>query len=88
MDGRSRFDPDSFTIAQGGTVTWVWEGSGHNVIPSAQPDGAEWPGTEGGDLKTYDQGHTYEHTFDIAGQYEYYCSVHTLFGMNGAFTVE
>lgn len=83
----ARFDPEAFEVEVGGTVTWVWEGSGHNVRPSSQPDGANWSGTEGGDGTTYNSGHTYEYTFEVAGEYEYYCAPHRSFGMTGSFTV-
>lgn len=83
----ARFDPETFEVRVGGTVTWVWEGSGHNVRPSGRPDGANWSGTDGGDGTTYNGGHTHEYTFDVAGEYEYYCAPHRTFGMTGSFTV-
>jgi plastocyanin len=87
-DGNLRFDPETFTLAAGGTVTWEWDSSGHNVRPSSQPADADWSGTAGGDGETYDAGHSYQHTFDTAGSYEYYCSPHQGFGMVASFTVE
>lgn len=87
-NGRARFSPDSFTLAQGGTVTWEWEASGHNVVPENQPSGANWEGTAGGESETYSSGHTYEETFDTPGEYAYYCSPHRSIGMTGSFTVE
>jgi plastocyanin len=87
-EGNLRFDPETFTLAAGGTVTWEWGSSGHNVRPSSQPSGADWSGTPGGDAQTYDSGFSYEYTFDTAGSYEYYCSPHRDFGMVASFTVE
>ncbi|WP_254535749.1 plastocyanin/azurin family copper-binding protein [Halomarina litorea] len=87
-NGRARFSPESFTLARGGTVTWEWEGGGHNVVPERQPSGANWEGTAGGESRTHSSGHTYEATFDTAGEYEYYCSPHRSIGMTGSFTVE
>lgn len=86
-DGRTRFGPESFVLAVGGTVTWVWNGSGHNVVPDSQPEAADWSGTPGGRSRTYDEGYEYEYTFDVPGEYEYYCSVHRAFGMTGSFSV-
>ncbi len=87
-NGRARFSPESFTLAEGGTVTWEWAGGGHNVVPERQPDGADWTGSPGGASTTHDAGYTYEATFDAAGEYEYYCSPHRGIGMTGSFTVE
>lgn len=87
-NGRARFSPESFTLAEGGTVTWEWAGGGHNVVPERQPDGADWTGSPGGASTTHDRGYTYEATFDTAGEYEYYCSPHRGIGMTGSFTVE
>jgi len=87
VDGRTRFGPETFALEAGGTVTWVWNGSGHNVLPDSQPAAADWSGTPGGRSRTYDEGHEYEYTFDVPGAYEYYCSVHRSFGMVGSFSV-
>lgn len=83
-----RFQPADFTIAAGDTVVWTWDSGGHNVRPSATPDGAGWSGTPGGDGTTYDAGYTHRHTFDVTGTYEYYCAPHRSLGMTGSFTVE
>lgn len=87
-NGRTRFDPESFVLEQGGTVTWKWASGGHNIVVASQPDGADWSGTPGGSSTTYDQGYSYEESFDVAGEYEYYCQPHRNFGMTGSFTVE
>lgn len=85
--GTLRFKPASFEIPTGGTVRWVWESGGHNVRPSDTPNGAEWSGTPGGDGTTYDAGHTYTYSFEVAGTYDYYCAPHRSAGMTGTFTV-
>jgi len=82
-----RFAPESFEIAVGETVRWVWEVGGHNVTPDETPGGADWSGTPGGDSETYDAGHEYAHTFEAAGEYTYYCAPHRSVGMTGSFTV-
>lgn len=85
--GDFRFAPSGFEIAVGDTVRWQWDSAGHNVRPNAMPDGADWPGTEGGDSTTFSAGHTYSYTFEVAGSYEYYCAPHRSAGMTGTFTV-
>ena len=83
--GSLRFDPETFTIAAGDTVQWVWEASGHNVTPGTVPSGSDWQG-KADDL--YSSGTTYAYTFEVAGEYEYYCQPHRSSGMVGSFTVE
>ncbi|MFC7193430.1 plastocyanin/azurin family copper-binding protein [Halosimplex aquaticum] len=71
----------------GETVVWVWHSSGHNVRPESTPSGSDFSGTAGGDDRLYDEGHTLSHTFEVAGEYEYYCNPHRSAGMTGSFTV-
>ncbi|MDZ7702129.1 MAG: plastocyanin/azurin family copper-binding protein [Halobacteriales archaeon] len=85
--GSLSFEPSSFELPAGGTVRWVWQSGGHNVKPSATPDGSDWAGTPGGEFATFDAGHTYTVTFEVAGSYEYYCAPHRSSGMTGSFTV-
>jgi plastocyanin len=82
------YEPAELTVTVGDTVTWVWESDTHNVVPSSQPDSANWSGTEGGDDQLYDQGHEYSYTFETAGTYEFYCTPHESAGMTGTITVE
>ncbi|MDS0282231.1 plastocyanin/azurin family copper-binding protein [Haloarcula onubensis] len=84
-DGDYRFDPESFTVSVGDTVTWEWASGGHNVKPDAVPDGSDWSGTSG--TGTYASGYSYSYTFETAGEYEYHCSPHQRLGMVGSFTV-
>jgi len=86
-DGNLRFDPETFRLAAGGTVTWEWDAPGHNVIADTVPDGSDWEGTPGGTGETYDRGYSYEYTFEVTGDYEYYCAPHRNFDMVGSFTV-
>ena len=85
--GNFRFDPDSPTIPPGTTVTFAWKSPNHNVVPDGQPDGANWGG-EGETGTTFDTGHTYSHTFDTEGTYEYIGTPHQSAGMVGSITVE
>lgn len=86
-DGDFRFAPDSFEIATGQTVLWVWQSSNHNIVPNSIPDGSDWGGTEGGADTTYERGHELASTFTTPGEYTYYCDPHRSAGMTGSFTV-
>jgi len=78
------FVPPEVTIRPGSTVRWINEdpiahdvtsGSvvsgrrARQVKKSRQPDGKFHSGA-------YGQGKTYEHTFDDAGDYPYFCTIH------------
>ncbi|UPV99497.1 plastocyanin/azurin family copper-binding protein [Halorussus gelatinilyticus] len=82
------FEPAELTIATGTTVKWVWESDNHNVVPSSQPEGANWQGTDGPPSKTYNTGHEYSHTFNTTGTFEYFCQPHKTAGMTGTITVK
>jgi len=86
-DGALAFAPDSFEVSTGDTVVWVWHSSGHNVVPDSTPSDSDFSGTAGGEGDLYDEGHEFSHTFEVAGEYEYYCSPHQSAGMVGSFTV-
>ena len=73
------FAPAAINIDPGTTVTWEWTGQGgvHNVLAE---DG------------TFDSGSTmnsgsFEHTFEEAGVYTYYCTPHKALGMKGVVAV-
>ncbi|WP_340097990.1 plastocyanin/azurin family copper-binding protein [Salinibaculum salinum] len=85
--GGLSFAPDSFTISAGDTVEWGWVGANHNVTPNSIPTEAEWSGTPGAPDDTFDEGYTYRYTFDVPGEYTYYCNPHRGAGMTGSFTV-
>ena len=86
-DGALAFAPDSFEVSRGETVVWVWHSSGHNVVPDSTPSGSDFSGTPGGEGDRYDEGYEFSHTFEVAGEYEYYCNPHRSAGMVGSFTV-
>lgn len=92
------FEPKEITVAVNDTVTWEFESDGHNV--SAYPDhhdvvsipeDAEPFGTEGvadDKFATVSSGTTFEHTFEVAGEYEYACIPHAGSDMVGTVVVE
>lgn len=87
-DNNYVYDPDSLTVSVGETVTWTWASNDHNIVVESQPEGAEWPGTAGDANETYDEGHSYEYTFETPGTYAYYCMPHRGLGMEAEIVVE
>lgn len=78
------FDPDSVTVAKGGTITWTNDESiGHDVTKTGGPGPAFRSGEPGG----MGQGDTFKQTFKTAGEIEYVCTVHAS-SMTGTITVE
>lgn len=86
-NGNPVFEPKSIEVTPGSTVTWKWESNNHNVVVASQPKKASWKGTAGPPNKTYGTGHTYKHTFETLGTYEYYCDPHRGLGMTGTVEV-
>lgn len=76
--GQLVFEPAEVQIQPGGTVRWVWESGGHNV----SPESGDW-----GHEPIEDQGFTYEHTFEQAGENPYVCTPHASAGMEGTVMV-
>jgi len=83
-DGEFVFEPAELSIDAGTTVRWIWESDLHNVVPTSQPQGANWEGHQ----PIEDAGFEYEHTFETTGTYEYVCEPHESQGMTGTITVE
>lgn len=81
------FVPETFEVAVGATVHWEWKDAGHNVRVKAKPDGSDWTGTPGDETDTYGEGYLHAHTFETAGDYNYYCAPHRSLGLRGSFTV-
>ncbi len=77
------FEPSTLTIKVGETVTWKWAEGVHNVVSgtSCKPDAKFTSGTPV-------SGATFEHRFDTAGTYDYFCEVHCQGGMVGKIVVQ
>jgi len=75
------FSPTAILVEPGTAVTWEWTGNGgaHNVVNEAEKFNS-------GEL-VGEAGHTFEHTFEGEGTYEYYCNPHKLSGMKGLVAV-
>jgi plastocyanin len=95
------FDPDELTIAPGDTVVWENVGTiGHSVTAYEEeiPEDAEFFASGGleseqaardsypseGDVPG---GESYQHSFEVEGEYGYFCIPHEAVGMVGTLTV-
>ena len=102
MNDDLEFVPDTFEVAVGETVTWENVGSvGHSVTAYEDeiPDDAKYFASGDHDSESAARdaypdegdipgGETYEHTFDTAGEYQYFCIPHEQAGMTGTVTVQ
>jgi plastocyanin len=73
------FEPAEITVAVGDTVTWkVAEsiGANHSVTSGTPDDPDKGSEFDSGDEGLRDDGDTFEWTFDSAGTFAYYCTVH------------
>ncbi|WP_135533295.1 plastocyanin/azurin family copper-binding protein [Halostella pelagica] len=83
LTGDNVFDPDELYIQPGTTVVFEWTSDGHNIVVEDQPADANWEGHE----PIENEGFTYEHTFEVMGEYAYYCKPHASLGMEATITV-
>jgi plastocyanin len=77
------FRPENIEVPAGTEVVWTNKGRNeHNVL---HVDGDDW----GVEVEDFEPGAAYSHTFDEAGVYRYYCSIHgtTDAGMIGTIVV-
>src|SRR5262249_23100376 len=91
------FDPATLPIHVGDTVKWVWDSPGHSVVsgtatstpPSETPDGkfCSPSDTNCSTIQLSNMGATYEHTFNTAGSFPYFCAPHGTLGMTGMIQV-
>ncbi len=66
------FDPNPVQTKAGGTVTWTNDDSTPHTVTSGQdskPDGKF-------DSGILDQGKSFSFTFEQAGEYPYFCTLH------------
>jgi plastocyanin len=77
------FRPENIEVTAGTEVVWTNKGRNeHNIL---HVEGDEW----GVEVDDFQPGAGYSHTFDEAGVYRYYCSIHgtTDAGMIGTIVV-
>jgi plastocyanin len=89
--GGDVFVPDTVTISVGDTVRWTWAEGGHSVT-SGDPCTVDGQFCSPDDTNCdqgilSDLGTVYEHTFDQAGTYNYFCFAHCAIGMTGVVNV-
>jgi plastocyanin len=95
------FEPETVTVARDGTVTWVNVGSVRHTVTAYEdgiPDGAAYFASGGFDAERTARnnvtggliasGEAYEHTFEEAGTYDYFCIPHEGSGMVGTVRIE
>lgn len=70
------FNPDPVSIHVGDTVHWVWEGDAHSVT-SVAGSGVSF------NSGVHNTGFTFDETFNQAGTFVYYCSIHGADNGNG-----
>ncbi len=80
------FEPAEVTIEPGTTVRWVHTHDVFHTITSTDSHEEHNPNGEF-DASMSSEGDTFEHTFEEAGTFHYYCKPHTGF-MFGTITVE
>lgn len=88
----SYFDPKGLLIEPGTTVRFV-NASGSHSTTAYHPDNDDMPLRIPEDATAWDSGiytnaeETFEHTFDVEGVYDYYCTPHEMLGMVGRIVV-
>jgi plastocyanin len=97
------FRPHTLTVEAGDEVVWANNSArAHSVTAygGSLPEGAEYFATGGFDSEAaareawdgmngaLTSGETYAHTFELPGQYEYFCIPHERAGMVGRVVVE
>lgn len=94
MTNNLKFYPEEIEIKPGDTVEWkntselihtVSDDPAQAVIKkdASMPEGAK-PFTSG----KIEPGQTYQHTFNKAGTYKYFCTIHEVEGMRGIIIVK
>jgi hypothetical protein len=71
------------TIVSGDTVIWTWTNPNHTV---ESVEGSSVESFDSGFLA--DTGSTFEYTFTVVGDNDYFCGVHGVNSMSGTITVD
>lgn len=67
------FDPESITIMEGTTIAWTNDDSAAHTVTGGSVEG----GPDGSfDSGLFTSANTFEYTFNIEGEYPYFCVVH------------
>ena len=81
MTSANQFSPANAKVPVGSTVVWMHDGSANHDVQAN--DGSFSSGPTAG-LK---EGDSFEHKFDAAGSFAYFCTVHQGSGMHGTIVV-
>jgi plastocyanin len=93
MNDANQYVPATLTVQRGATVVWNNTGSVQHTVtddPSkaSNPSDAALPaGAQPWDSGLINGGQSYSRTFDVPGQYTYFCIPHEALGMVGRITV-
>ena len=93
MNDQNKFVPETVTVKKGATVTWKNSGTMvHNIVtdPNLAVDKSHARVPSGAQPFTspiVNAGGTWSHTFDVAGEYTYFCQPHEALGMVGKVVV-
>lgn len=93
MTNQLTFSPETVTIEAGGTVTWrntsdVLHTATGDPDQAVDPDNVRLPqGADPWDSGGVTPGSDYSRTFDVPGEYRYFCIPHELAGMVGTIIV-
>jgi plastocyanin len=94
MTNDNKFSPATLTVPKGMTVTWQ---NASTMVHSATDDPAKAvnksdaalpAGAQPWDSGLIQPGQSWTHTFDVAGNYSYFCIPHETLGMLGKITVQ
>lgn len=101
--GATRFIPERYEARVGDTVVWGNRGSRRHTVTAyggMLPEGADYFASGGFDSQeaaddgywnegagAIAPGETYEHAFEVAGEFPYYCIPHESAGMKGTVVV-
>src|ERR687898_2346252 len=79
------FVPSDISVSAGSTVTWTNSDTTIRTVVEGSPQEASAGGEPAFDSSIMAPNSTFEHTFDTAGEFDYYCSLHPF--MTGKVTV-
>ncbi len=101
MTSDNEYDPATLRVEAGTTVTWETTGNVDHTVTAYEdeiPDAAAYFASGGFDSEgaarsnisggLIAEGETFEHAFEVAGTYEYFCVPHEGSGMTGTIRVE
>ena len=81
------FVPADITVNEGDTVLWTWAGGSHTVTSGAGPSDPNVGVEFSSGAATAVIGTTFSHTFNSAGDFDYFCTPHFAFAMTGVVHV-